>query len=131
MPSILAVESAQSGKLCLAVGDARRGSYWTSRVENFGLASEPELCDVAELEAVIKSAEGVSLFSFEDPARFQLQAEFAARIKLEFPNAARLWQAWQRACEVSRHKWAIDPPQPIYLKPPHITPTKRGSLIKP
>jgi tRNA threonylcarbamoyl adenosine modification protein YeaZ len=133
LPSILAVPSAQGGEACLAIGDARRGSFWTAGVANLRMAGDPQLTDAAGLEEIVGAAvrEGVAVFSFEDPARFPLSEELRRQVKLEFPNAERLWLAWQAADEESRARWAAAIPQPIYLKPPHITPAKRSWLVQP
>lgn len=127
VPSILAVPSAQDGAHCLAVGDARRGSFWTARVEHFRMLAEPELTDAAGLEALVSSAvaDGLSVFSFEDGGRFPLPAALREQVRHEFPTAARLWEAWQATSAETRQKWLSEPPQPMYLKPPHITPAKR------
>jgi tRNA threonylcarbamoyladenosine biosynthesis protein TsaB len=133
VPSVLAVHSAGNGAACLAIGDARRGSYWTVTMENFRLGGAPQLCDAEKLAEAIANAAAndVPVVSFEDPARFPLPAELAAIVRLEFPGAERLWHAWQGADEETRRSWAAEIPQPLYLKPPHITPAKRPWLVKP
>jgi tRNA threonylcarbamoyl adenosine modification protein YeaZ len=127
VPSILAVPSAQGGAPCLAIGDARRGSFWTARMENSRLLAEPELTDASGLEAIVSGAiaDGLAVFSFEEPGRFPLPPELQAQVRLEFPNAQRLWQAWLATPPETREKWLTESPQPMYLKPPHITPAKR------
>ncbi len=132
LPSILGVPSAKGGASCLAIGDARRGSYWTAKVENFGMVAEPELTDATGLDRIVGDAldEGLSVFSFEDPARFPLSAGRVAQVKLEFPDARGLWNAWLAAEEETRAKWSAEVPQPLYLKPPHITPAKRSWLVQ-
>jgi tRNA threonylcarbamoyl adenosine modification protein YeaZ len=126
VPSILAVPSAQGGAPCLAIGDARRGSFWTARMENSRLLAEPELTDASGLEAIVSGAiaDGLAVFSFEEPGRFPLPPELQAQVRLEFPNAQRLWQAWLATPPETREKWLTESPQPMYLKPPHITPAK-------
>src|SRR6478752_2825634 len=133
VPSILAVPSAENGAACLAIGDARRGSFWTARVENSSVADAPELTDASGLEALIEKtiAAGVAVFSFEDPARFPLPTALRDQVRHEFPDARRLWQAWQATAAETRDRWLAEPPQPIYLKPPHITPAKRPWLAPP
>lgn len=133
LPSILAVPSAEGGGACLAIGDARRGSFWTAKVANLRMPCEPVLTDAAGLEEIVRAAiqEGTTVFSFEDPLRFPLSNELSGEVKLEFPDARRLWQAWQAADEECRARWAAAIPQPIYLKPPHITPAKRSWLVQP
>lgn len=131
VPSILAVPSADGGAACLAIGDARRGSFWSARVENFRLIGEPELCVANELEAIVSqaAADGIAVFAFEEPGRFPFAGNHGVR--LEFPDATRLWRAWNGADDEVRRKWSAEIPQPLYLKPPHITPGKRPPLVRP
>lgn len=133
VPSILAVPSARDGAACLAIGDARRGSFWTARMEKSALLAEPELTDAVGLEMIVLEsvAAGIAVISFEDSARFPLPAELRRQVRLEFPSAQRLWQAWQATTPGTRDRWTSQPPQPIYLKPPHITPAKRPWLVPP
>lgn len=132
VPSILAVPAADGGAECLAIGDARRGSYWTARIGKHRVMYEPELCDAAELTAKVGDAlaDGLAVFAFEEPARFPLPDEMKSRVRLEFPDAERLWKAWRAGDEEARNRWLAEIPQPLYLKPPHITPGKRESLLK-
>ena len=132
VPSILAVPSAAGGATCLAIGDARRGSYWTARVANRDMANDPSLCDLAGLAEAVAAAvaAGIPVISFEDPTRFPLTEELANQIELEFPNADLLWAAWSGASAETREKWAAQIPQPLYLKPPHITPGKNPCLVR-
>lgn len=133
LPSILAVASADGGAACMAIGDARRGSYWTARIGHSRLLAEPELTDASGLAAVVLEAvaAGVAVFTFEDPARFPLPPALLSQVRLEFPNARRLWRAWQLTDSATRDQWTRTTPQPIYLKPPHITPAKRPWLRTP
>lgn len=130
IPSILGVCSAENGATCLAIGDARRGSFWTARVEQYRLTSEPELTDESGLRWIIEKAmvQGIPVFAFEDGSRFSLPDVLRQQLRLEFPNAERLWQAWKSASGLDRESWMKVDPQPIYLKPPHITPAKRSWL---
>ncbi|MGL5018559.1 MAG: tRNA (adenosine(37)-N6)-threonylcarbamoyltransferase complex dimerization subunit type 1 TsaB [Luteolibacter sp.] len=133
VPSILAVPSAMNGAACLAIGDARRGSFWTARVEHSDTPQEPELTDANGLATALLAAreEGIPVISFEHPERFPLEEGLKQRVRLEFPTAERLWQAWLAASPEARGRWMSHPPQPIYLKPPHITPAKRSWLVGP
>jgi tRNA threonylcarbamoyl adenosine modification protein YeaZ len=126
MPSLLAVPSAASGKPALAIGDARRGSFWTAQVADFKLSAAPSLCDAAGLHERVANAldEGMVVFSCEEIARFPLPEEIRARLSFEVPSATRLWRAWQSTDEATRRAWSAEIPQPIYIKPPHITPAK-------
>lgn len=133
VPSILAVPAAEKGASCLAIGDARRGSFWTARIGNFRFLEEPSLCDAAQLETKVAqaAADGDAVFSFEDTQRFPPAADLSACVRIEIPDATRLWQAWRGADEDTRRKWSAEIPQPLYLKPPHITPAKRPWLVSP
>ncbi|MGL4398680.1 MAG: tRNA (adenosine(37)-N6)-threonylcarbamoyltransferase complex dimerization subunit type 1 TsaB [Luteolibacter sp.] len=130
VPSILAVPSAMNGAACLVIGDARRGSFWTARVEHSDNPQEPGLTDTNGLVAAILAArdQGVPIVSFENPQRFPLEDELKQEVRLEFPSAERLWQTWLATSPETRVRWMSQPPQPIYLKPPHITPAKRSWL---
>ena len=101
-------------------------------MENFLLTGAPELCDAQGLEEIVSraAADGITVFSFEDPARFPLSDQPAVCVNLEFPDATRLWQAWLGTDEQTRQQWMGAIPQPLYLKPPHITPGKRASLVR-
>jgi tRNA threonylcarbamoyladenosine biosynthesis protein TsaB len=131
LPSILAVPSAMAGKECLAIGDARRGNYWTARVGYVKSSTEPELTDAEGLGVIVRQAlaDGAVVFSFEDTARFPLSPDLLSQVLLEFPSAGRLWQAWENSPLSTRQCWMAQSPQPIYLKPPHITPAKRSSWL--
>jgi tRNA threonylcarbamoyl adenosine modification protein YeaZ len=131
VPSVLAVPAAEGGATCLAIGDARRGSFWSVRMENFRLVSEPTLCDAPGLEAIVAEAvkEGIAVFAFEPATRFPLPPGLVKSVRLEFPDASRLWHAWLHSHEEDRREWSGQIPQPLYLKPPHITAAKRPNGI--
>lgn len=126
VPSILAVPAAENGAACLAIGDARRGGFWTARLVDSRLVTDPELTDAAGLEGIVREAvrAGVPVISFEEPGRFPLAPELRERIRLEFPSAQRLSRVWAATDAATRDRWTRAAPQPIYLKPPHITPAK-------
>lgn len=131
VPSILALPAASQPTGSLVIGDARRGSFWIVRVAACQMLEEPHLTDAAGLLAAIDSAlaQALTCVSFEDPARFPLPREVAHHLRQEVPSASRLWRAWAAAGETRRTAWAAAQPQPIYLKPPHITPAKRPWLL--
>ena len=125
VPSILAVPAADHGAHCLAIGDARRGSFWTAVIDGLSITQEPGLCDAAGLlERLSASGENNAVFTFEDPARFPLPPEIQTRVSVQFPDATRLWRAWLATDEATRRAWSAEIPQPLYLKPPHITKAK-------
>jgi tRNA threonylcarbamoyladenosine biosynthesis protein TsaB len=119
VPSILAVPEALNGGKCLAVGDARRGSYWFARMEACQLTDEPTLTAAADFERVLSAEDAASVFTM-DPIRDR-------EILVSRPTAAGLWQAWQAATPDTQARWAANIPQPIYLAPPHITASKKAT----
>ena len=131
VPSLLAVPSVAGGGECWFIGDARRGSSWVARAAAVRLVQEPTLTDEAGLAAAVGAAleRGLTVVSFDAATRFPGLGDLAGKVKLEFPTAAGLWLAWQRATDATRAAWAAAPPQPIYLKPPHITAAKRPWLV--
>lgn len=121
VPSILAVPEALAGRKCLAVGDARRGSYWLANIDAGRLLDGPILTDAIGLDSAITFAResGGFVFSME---RFRDRD-----IALAVPTAAGLWQAWGNATPQDHAIWANRAPQPIYLAPPHITASKKAT----
>ena len=132
VPSILAVPSVEEdpGRECLAIGDARRGAYWAAWVNGAGMAEDPSLTDHAGLLEFLETAVArqCPVVSLEPPDRFKLPDGFSGCVRVEIPTAGGLWRAWQRAADATREAWSAVPPQPIYLKPPHITAPKRPWL---
>jgi tRNA threonylcarbamoyl adenosine modification protein YeaZ len=132
VPSILALPSVATApdRECLAIGDARRGTFWTARMNGGGLLAEPVLTDMAGLsDAITRAAQTTTpVVSLEAADRFPLEGRLSEVVRTETPTASGLWQAWRRADTATRERWAAAPPQPIYLKPPHITAPKRPWL---
>ncbi|HEX5790182.1 MAG TPA: tRNA (adenosine(37)-N6)-threonylcarbamoyltransferase complex dimerization subunit type 1 TsaB [Luteolibacter sp.] len=129
VPSILAVPSAADGATCLAIGDARRGSFWTSLMRDSRFVHEPRLCDEAALasEVAAAHAQGIPVIAFEDAEHFP--AAVRDLVRKEAPDATRLWQVWQNWDKALRNQARQAIAQPIYLKPPHITMAKRQPLL--
>lgn len=121
VPSLVGVaDAAQSS---LAIGDARRGHWWWARLNGRRMESPaPELGDAEDFKTTVESAvaEGRTIFTFEPPEAFALDVEIVQKN----PRATALWQAWREATDAQREAWAAMPPQPCYLKPPHITAPK-------
>lgn len=131
LPSLLAVPCAGGGATCLAIGDARRGSFWIWHIDQLRLAHQPQLVDATALQQAMAEAvtRGSTVFSFEEAGRFPIPDRMRSHIRLQQPDALRLWQAWQAADTAQQTAWQAQLAQPIYLKPPHITPGKRPKLI--
>ncbi len=115
IPSILGTETALSGKSCIAVGDARRGSYWIAKINDGDLIDGPNLTDSIGFQAALDL----------NPSCFSMESIRAFDIPLERPSARGIWQVWENASLQTREEWTAKQPQPIYLAPPHITPSKK------
>jgi len=125
VPSLVGVEDASGPSL--AIGDARRGHWWWVRLDGRRMETPaPQLGDKGDLqrEADAAKSDGLGIFTFENPEAFGIDAEVVKKS----PDAGALWQGWLEAAEEERAAWTAAPPQPCYLKPPHITPPKRPWL---
>lgn len=121
IPSILAVSAALSGGKCLAVGDARRGSFWLANIDQGRLSGELTLTDASGLDSAIRLAG-------EAAVRVSSSDRLVGReIPFALPSAVGLWQAWHNATPQDRAIWAGRTPQPIYLAQPHITASKKAT----
>lgn len=121
VPSVLAVPEALRGGACMAVGDARRGSFWVAGIGEGQLLDGPNLTDEIGLDSAVEAARGIGT------SVFCMDSIRGKDIHLARPTAAGLWQAWQSAPPQTRALWAGKIPQPIYLGPPHITPSKKAT----
>jgi len=125
VPSLVGIE--EPSEFSLAIGDARRGHWWWARLRGRHMElPAPELGDAETLRKIINAsvAEGRTIFTVEKPEAFGLDVT----ILQKSPQARGLWQAWCGASCEQRAMWNAAPPQPCYLKPPHITAPKRSWL---
>ncbi len=109
--------AAERGVHACIISDARRGG-WTLRHPDGRI----EVLSTEELSAVQQN--GARLFSIE-PAE-----ELASRgVSVEagglVPSSAGLVHAWLSLSAVEQQKLAARAPEPIYVRPPHITAAKR------
>jgi tRNA threonylcarbamoyl adenosine modification protein YeaZ len=121
IPSILAVPQALTGEPCMAVGDARRGSFWLAGINEGQLMDGPNVTDEIGFDSAVETAlgKGTSVFCMD-----RIRGK---DIPLARPTAAGLWQAWESAPPQTRALWVSKIPQPIYLAPPHITASKKAT----
>lgn len=133
LPSLLGLPAAADGRECLMIGDARRGAFWTALCRGGNLAEPPATTDAEEFARQVLTAAdcGFPVITMEEPERFPLPDAVRAVVSRQAPSAERLWQAWQHAPAGAHTAWATLPPQPIYLKPPHITAPRRPWLVPP
>lgn len=121
--SLEAVELVRSGGPCLAVGDARRETFFAVPLVNGTLAGETELLGENEFRERVEGAldEGRSLFSFEPTGRLNLPDALAEDIAVVTPGARLLMDAWNAKTELVRDQLLGVPPQPFYLREPYVT----------
>lgn len=104
----------------VVVGDARRGSAWLADLDA-GLP-QPELVPAKSLKRRLKATE--SVFALEEVKQLGLPNKIAVRHRV--PTAVRLAKAWIALPESLKEELFNTPPQPAYLRPPHITEAKKG-----
>ena len=128
LPSLLATSEARSGRDSLAVGDARRGAWWTAKVGADGRIEGPEIRDAEALLARVGEAvsAGQAVVAFDPVPRLGLPAELADRLHPARPSARLLVEAWLALPEAERRSHAARPAEPCYIRPPHITQAKKG-----
>lgn len=102
----------------LVVGDARRGSAWWVRLGE-GLP-EPQLVDHGDLAKLVDPP----VHALEDLSALDFPEGF--EIRRVTPTARALAGAWLGLDEATRDRLRAEPPQPAYLRPPHITKAKKG-----
>ena len=126
IPSLEAVAEVRSGRPALAVGDARRASFFAVPLDQGMIAGAAELMAAAEFEERVRGAvaEGRWVFSLEEPERLPLPADLAGEVDLATPEARLAVAAWSDRSRDERERLRQIPPQPYYLRPPHITKAK-------
>ncbi len=108
IPSVAALET-DAASYC-AIGDARRETFYFTRVEDGVCVEGPLLATEAELRARLAAHAALPVFTSAPLAAFP-----AAQIAL--PSAARL----ARLANAARGITATGDLEPIYLREPHIT----------
>jgi len=103
----------------LAVGDARRGGAWRARLGE-GLPRH-ELVELDELRHQLAKEPG-PVIALEDVAALDL----GVAIERREPRASELGRAWLALSKGERAACREQPPEPVYLRPPHVTEAKPG-----
>jgi tRNA threonylcarbamoyl adenosine modification protein YeaZ len=121
LSSFLATPTFLQGENAVAVGDARRGAFFTSEVPANTLPQEPKLMERAAFDAQL-AEETRKIFTLEP------KMEFAdgSSIPLEQPTAENLITAWTLLDTADQEKLRNTPPAPTYLRAPFITKAKPG-----
>ena len=128
IPSPLALPGPDSG--FWAVGDARGGHYWIARISNGHFLEEPRLLLPGEALAhastqdiPILSAGPLGEFLNPEDSRLHPPKE----VRIATPGAPRLAMLAQK----NDPSYLVSlTPEPLYLKPPHITAPKSATAIR-
>jgi len=110
----------RSGGPCVALGDARRGAFFTTVLSQGKLLEAPVLSDHTQFEQRVRGAveRGWSLVTLDESSRLGLSD---CEILTEVPAAVLLLEAWLGRSPEEQQELLGLPPQPFYLRPPHIT----------
>lgn len=124
--SLEALRTVRAGGDCLALGDARRGTFFTLALREGKLSGKPELLEAGDFQQGVRRAaeEGVSLVTVEEVDRLGLPVDLAARVEHAAPSAGRLLEAWSSKSAGERQVLLEAPPQPFYLREAYITVAK-------
>jgi len=97
-------------------------------VEDGRASGEPAIverdCFVREVAAAV--AAGVPVVAFDPPVRLKLEEGLAAQLAVAQPVAGNLLHWWAGRSSGERAAFALVAPQPVYLRPPHVTQAKAG-----
>jgi tRNA threonylcarbamoyladenosine biosynthesis protein TsaB len=107
LPSICAIENAD---YCV-IGDARRQSFFFTRIRNQELIEGPSLFGEADLKSKLNALQDdVPIFSSDSLPQFPVAV-------IGYPSAELL----ARFARDSNRNFKLPPLEPIYLREPHIT----------
>lgn len=119
--SFLATATWRAGKASIAVGDARRGSYFIAEIAPHALPKEPKLLErdafdhkVSQSTAALFSLDPTMLLTGDQP------------LTQELASAEQHIEAWIALSEEDRQTQLNTQPSPIYLRGPFITKAKPG-----
>jgi tRNA threonylcarbamoyladenosine biosynthesis protein TsaB len=115
LPSICALD-VEASDYCV-IGDARRQSFFFTRVSDGGLIEGPTLMPAAGLETMISQAT-IPIYASELLPQFPLA-------KLAYPAARKLTEIGRVEIDDTRSL------EPIYLREPHITVPKAARVFAP
>ena len=101
-----------------AVGDARRGSFFMMEV-----GKEPELLEHEEFRARLSRCEGMK-GTFEPVEKLQLKLG-DQEVEQVTPTSEGLLAAWLGKTEAEQNALLETPTEAFYLRPPHITVSKK------
>lgn len=103
-----------------AVGDARRGSFFIMKV-----GSEPELLEHREFVSRLSQCEGM-IGTFEPVEKLKLDKPSIQQVT---PTAEGLLATWHQRSADEQNALIKIPAEAFYLRPPHITVSKKKSVM--
>ena len=123
--SLEARPSVRSGSPCLALGEARRETFFTAPLRDGRLSAAPILSEHPQFKERVREAveHEIALVSLDPPSRLRLP-EY--EILTELPTAPLLLEAWTGRSAEERRELESLPPQPFYLREPYITLPREG-----
>ncbi|NWK55364.1 tRNA (adenosine(37)-N6)-threonylcarbamoyltransferase complex dimerization subunit type 1 TsaB [Verrucomicrobiaceae bacterium N1E253] len=124
--SLGATPEARAEGPSIAIGDARRGLYYLSTIQNSGEASEPELMDAAAFQQRLTEAADHRLFTLDDPDKLGLDENLRARVIRSRPEARWLLDLWLHLPADRQQALHTTPLAPAYLRPPFTSKAKPG-----
>ena len=117
---VAAIHEAESA---WAVGDARRGSFFVMPLINGRPASDPDLLSEADFQSRLAQCQGPKI-TFESPDRLPSGHEI-----IEATSTAEiLVKSWLTRTSEEKEALQAIPAEAFYLRPPHITKSKKKAL---
>jgi tRNA threonylcarbamoyl adenosine modification protein YeaZ len=117
IPSPLALHGPDEG--FWAIGDARGGHYWMARIRRGVFVEEPRLLSPAETLSHLSSSKDLIILG--SAALPEIES-----LVITTPSAVRL----AILAEKNDPSFLVSgTPEPIYLKPPHITPPRATATV--
>ena len=129
LPSYEGIED--SNEPYLAIGDARRGQYSVFAGPGPVSAEEHRFVSASELTTLIEEAfaAGKRVVTFEETSRFPLPEHLINSLQSVSSQADQLIRSFAKKPLEQQITCQAQPPQPLYLRPPHITASKKPSPL--
>jgi len=117
------VTAVHKSESAWAVGDARRGSFFVMPLVNGRVTAAPELLGEADFQARLAQCKGPKV-TFESPARLPAGPEITEATA----TAETLVKSWLTRSPSEKEALQAVPAGAFYLRPPHITKSKKKVL---
>lgn len=124
--SLAATPEARQDGPSMAIGDARRGLYYISPINEHGEAMDAELMKAEAFQKRLEDASDSRLFTLDPPEKLKLPDHLACRVSRSHPEAKWLIDIWLGLEESRRETLLNQPLAPAYLRPPFTSKAKAG-----